>query len=244
MLNRIGAPRIIKAAAITATLALGATAQADIIFSLDQGSLQPAENLEFNCPGLANNAFTVQGCTNVTETIVDISSDETLITTAQGQARIEAADGAYDLAFIRLNDSAMGFGEFEANINIIANASGTATVEACNQSGSFGPADGYVPSGPRERRAVRSVHVRLLERGELLRAVGRRQPGASWRPGDVGRLRHPRSTPDPHWRFRQPRQPDHPRASPDVALRSRPHGGCGQGQEAPHLAPLALVRWW
>jgi hypothetical protein len=140
--------RILPAALCFA--ALSATpAQADILISLDQGSLQPDENILFNCNGLLNDATTIQGCTNQTQTLVDISSDVALHGTG-GQASVEALDedAGFSLAFIRLNDTTQGFGEFEADITMFADSPTTATIEACNQFGSFGNTAPYTPSGP------------------------------------------------------------------------------------------------
>ena len=140
--------------AIAALFLAAATspAQADIIISTDQGAIQPTL-VHYNstdCGVLANNAMTVQGCVNDTEnTLIDISSD-IVLTADGGQARIERFDttDVFDLAFIRPNDTSLGFEEFESNMTIVASTPGTATIEACNQFGSFGGATQYTPSGP------------------------------------------------------------------------------------------------
>ena len=138
----------------TATVALflffsAASARADIIISTDQGSIQPDENVLFNCNGLDNDATTIQGCTNQTQTLVAISSDVELHGTG-GQASVEAldTDAGFDLIFIRLDDPTMGFGEFEADITLFAQEDGFATIEACNADGSFGATAPFTPSGP------------------------------------------------------------------------------------------------
>lgn len=126
-------------------------ARADIIISTLQGSIQPDENLLFNEPGLADSGTTVQGITNSTGYVFDISSDIDLLTPSGGQAKVVAADSndIFDLFFLRAHDSTLLFGEFEASISITdAQAGGTATVTACNQNGSFGATAPFTPSGP------------------------------------------------------------------------------------------------
>ena len=133
-------------------LAGGTTdARADIIIDTTQGSIQPDENLLFNEPGLLDSGTTVQGITNNTGHIFDISSDIDLLTPSGGQAKVVAADSndVFDLFFLRPHDSTLLFGEFEASISIVdAQAGGTATVTACNQNGSFGATAPFTPSGP------------------------------------------------------------------------------------------------
>ena len=62
-------------------------AKADILFYFsDPGALQPEENLLFNDPGLVLNGLTVQGLTNQTSTLLDITGQELLVADG-GQAR-------------------------------------------------------------------------------------------------------------------------------------------------------------
>jgi hypothetical protein len=127
-------------------------ARADISFTLDQGLVQ-AENLLFNVAGLADDATTIQGITNNTNTLYDISSDEVLVTPSGGQARFEGQDGLVDLFYLEATNDNGYFTDFEANLRIVANSGpggngGTATVTACNQFGSFGGATTFTASGP------------------------------------------------------------------------------------------------
>jgi hypothetical protein len=55
------------------------SASADIIFYNDPGALQPAENLLFNDPSLTLTGTTIQGITNTTATLFDITGQETLV---------------------------------------------------------------------------------------------------------------------------------------------------------------------
>ena len=109
-------------------------ARADIIFSTNQGSLQPDEQLLFNNGTTTGNP--VQGHTNTTNTLFDIYSDETLEAHG-GQATVGSVDGTYTLFFLQPHDVSNFFSEFKANVNIDAQSAGTATVTACNQYGGF-----------------------------------------------------------------------------------------------------------
>ena len=122
-------------------------ARADITFSLDQGDAQ-GEILLFNEPGLLDDAMTIQGITNTTDTLYDISSDEVLVTPSGGQARFEGADGTVDLFYLEATNDNGFFADFEANLMIATNTGGTATVTACNQFGSFGGSPTFTASGP------------------------------------------------------------------------------------------------
>jgi PEP-CTERM motif len=64
---------------------------------------QSDENVLFNQPGLISSGMTVLGTTNTTSTLVDFIGQETLITPANGQARIEAAHGSFNDLLIRLH---------------------------------------------------------------------------------------------------------------------------------------------
>ena len=132
--------RVATALAALCIIVMASDARADIIFSTDQGSLQPDEQLLFG----DSTGTTVQGHTNTTGTLFNISSDETLVANG-GQATVSALDGSYNLFLIQSTDpSAILFSEFEANVVINAKTSGTATVTACNQSGTF---VGFDPGG-------------------------------------------------------------------------------------------------
>jgi hypothetical protein len=114
---------------------MAADARADIIFSINQGSIQPDENVLFNEPGLISGpAMTITGATNNTGLEVSFTSDENLVSPPLGAARVTAEDGAID-NFVTVDtvDNTLFFSEFEANVRIVANAAGTGSVLACNQ---------------------------------------------------------------------------------------------------------------
>jgi hypothetical protein len=119
-------------------IGLASNANADIIFSTKQGSLQPDEQLLFNDGTTTGNPVT--GHTNTTNSLFDIYSNETLVASG-GQAKVSAEDGLYSLLFFTAHDPSGLFSQFEANLDIETQAAGTATVMACNQNGNFDGAD-------------------------------------------------------------------------------------------------------
>jgi len=122
-------------------------ARANISFTLDQGAAQ-GEILLFNEPGLLDDAALIQGITNTTDTLYNISSNEVLVTPSGGQARFEAQDGGLNLFYLEATNPNGFFADFEANLMIETNTGGTATVVACNQFGTFGGTPNFTPSGP------------------------------------------------------------------------------------------------
>lgn len=119
-------------------MGMASEARADIIFSLDQGSLQPDENVLFGCasPCVDGPALTVIGETNNTGNFVTFTSDENLVTGGSGQAKVDSADGdGYDNILIDAYNGDDYFSEFESNIVLFAKTDGTATVDACNKDG-------------------------------------------------------------------------------------------------------------
>jgi len=103
-------------------MASAGDARADIIFYFTPGAVQPSENLLFNVSGLQLTGTTVQGITNQTSQIIDISGGETL-NASGGQANITAEDGSFTWLNINPNEAGTLFGEFEANL-VIAKDSG------------------------------------------------------------------------------------------------------------------------
>jgi hypothetical protein len=128
---------IITIAAVSMfSLFAGATAHADLIIELGPSNLQPAENLLFNEEGLIAEGTTVQGRTNNTSEIFDLTGHEELVTPAAGQARVDAtADSELDYLLIDALREIVYFTEFEANLHVSGQISGTFTVTACNQFG-------------------------------------------------------------------------------------------------------------
>lgn len=88
------------AAASACALAAAAPASAAIIISASAGPVQPGENV---LSDTSMTALTVMGTTNQSNTLVSISSNETLTSTASnGQARFAAIDGTLDVGNIFL----------------------------------------------------------------------------------------------------------------------------------------------
>jgi hypothetical protein len=113
----------------------GTSAQADLIITLGRSDFQPDENLLFG-DHLIEQGTTVQGWTNNTHEVFNITGREELVTPSNGQARVDAtADSELDFALIDALRAVVYFSEFEANLHVGGQTSGTFTVTACDQAG-------------------------------------------------------------------------------------------------------------
>ena len=123
-------------AAVLATLVAGApAAQASIIFMSSPSFVQPDENLLYNAAGLLQGpALTVQGATNRTRTIFNLTGTENLVTPSGGQARVDdESNSGFDSLFIDALDSGVLYREFEANLN--AEGDGVANIQVFDDGG-------------------------------------------------------------------------------------------------------------
>lgn len=108
--------------ALAAGLLLGASAGANaaVIFGTGNPGNAGTANVIFNgCSGslTQSGSSTVQGCLNgATSTIVDFTSDENLVASG-GQAKIEAADGAFDNLDIYLDAAGGTFSKLILAVN-------------------------------------------------------------------------------------------------------------------------------
>lgn len=118
---------------IAATLFAAVPAAATIEIFSTPGAVQPDENVLFSGPDPVGS--TAIGFTNQTNTSVTFLGSETLVTPANGQARIEAADGGLDNLEFLLTDPALGFTEVEFNI---FGSRATATSVTLNFTDQFG----------------------------------------------------------------------------------------------------------
>ncbi|MDO9498909.1 PEP-CTERM sorting domain-containing protein [Falsiroseomonas sp.] len=117
-------------------IAAGTPASANLIFQTGLvGGSGDVSNVQFNPCGLGSGSgMTVQGCLNDAQnTLVNFTSDETLVISGGGQAIIGAADGSFNSLTISLADMAMGFDKLQLNIDAIAD--GSATFQAVDQFG-------------------------------------------------------------------------------------------------------------
>jgi hypothetical protein len=123
------------------SIASATQARADIVFYFSlPGALQPSENLLFNDPSLTLTGTTVQGITNQTSEVVDISGQESLVADG-GQARVSGGDGTFTWLTITPDDATTLFGEFEANLTVYKESgqtpTGTVTVSVTNNFGAI-----------------------------------------------------------------------------------------------------------
>jgi hypothetical protein len=102
-------------------------ARADIMFFANSpGSVQPDENLLFNDPSLTLTGLTVQGITNTTSTLFDITGLESLAA-GGGQANVSGEDGTFTYMLLQPQSSTTSFGEFEANLTVYKKSGPTPT---------------------------------------------------------------------------------------------------------------------
>ena len=115
-------------AALLAATATAASANVVIVSGGIPGN--PAENVLLNS---GTSGTTIFGTTNQTSTQVTFQGTEILTEPSNGQARIEAADGAYNSLTFFLSNSTLGFTAAEFNLNAATN--GNATISATDQRG-------------------------------------------------------------------------------------------------------------
>jgi hypothetical protein len=125
MMDHRGLRAVQTLAAVLFLAAFGRGAQAQLTFhDHEPGALQPGENVLMD----SNSGFNVFGHTNQTNTPVTFTSDEDIFAPAQGQARVEAVDGAYTTLCFELA-SGFGFKEIEFNVNAEGRTDGSITLE-------------------------------------------------------------------------------------------------------------------
>jgi len=77
------------------TVALGGVVEAGIVVTIGPGGGNPDENVLYNKSGLVTSGSVVQGATNQTDRVVDITPNQAItLNAAGGQARIEQLGGA------------------------------------------------------------------------------------------------------------------------------------------------------
>jgi hypothetical protein len=106
------------------------SASADIMFSPTPSGT--GNNVVFNQQPPDQTGTTIFGNINVTDTLVQFTSTQTLTTPSQGQARIESVP---DNLLTNLTTTIPGFDFTQAVFNLDATANGSATINAFDQSG-------------------------------------------------------------------------------------------------------------
>src|SRR5688572_22277988 len=157
---------VLRIALTTALLSsVAAPARADVLFYFNNpGALQPEENLLFNDPTLILTGLTVQGLTNQTATIIDITGQETLVADG-GQARVTTSDTGFNWLKLEPHNPAGLFGQFEANLKVYSPPgrppSGTVTVSVTNNLGDI-EANSYAVSGGQNYFSLLAVDPQLI----------------------------------------------------------------------------------
>jgi hypothetical protein len=115
-------------------------ARASVLFYFNApGAVNPSENLLFNAGGLILTGTTVQGLTQTSSTLVDITGQESLVA-GGGQARVTGQDGGFTWLRLQPNQNGTMFSEFEANLIVHKagkKARGVVTVQITDKLGSI-----------------------------------------------------------------------------------------------------------
>ena len=110
------------------------TASASILFGVGPAFVQPSENLQFNDGLFAGPGLTVQGATNQTGTVFNLTGIENLMTPSNGQARVEdELQTGFTSLYIDALDPDVFYQEFEANLNALGN--GVAHIRVVDNAG-------------------------------------------------------------------------------------------------------------
>lgn len=133
---------IVRALSLIALVSIWSPAPAQGAIIIDFEAPFPSNpelNMLFNEPSLTLSGITVEGITNSTPgTVFYFTGLETLAADG-GQARVEAADGAFTSLLIAPETAGIWFSKFEANLGVLkpahGHASGTVTVTAYDQFG-------------------------------------------------------------------------------------------------------------
>ncbi|WP_207541325.1 hypothetical protein, partial [Sabulicella rubraurantiaca] len=126
---------IVGAAALACGLGLATPASATLTLQSGLvGGSGDVDNVIFNACGTAQSGNPLQGCLNTSHsTLVNFSSNETLVVGGGGQDSVRAQDGTFNTVTIALDDTTQGFGKLQ--FNLIAEADGTANFTATDQFG-------------------------------------------------------------------------------------------------------------
>lgn len=115
--------------ALTVAFAMCAPASAGVVFLNGNNPQADEQNVLFNGPGSNTGPGPqVIGRTNHTDTLVSFTSDEDLVATADGQAKITAVDGSFQLLNIALVEPGTTFTDLIFNLSAVKKESGTARV--------------------------------------------------------------------------------------------------------------------
>lgn len=165
-------PLFRTAAALAGLLIGGATtASASILFEVGPSFVQPSENLQFNDDGLFTGpGLTIQGATNQTGTIFNLTGIENLFAPSSGQARVEdELQTGFTSLFIDALDPDVFYEEFEANLNATGN--GVANIRVIDSDGMAFDFAYDVDAGGQNFFGLRAIDDQLID-SVLITTVG------------------------------------------------------------------------
>ncbi|MGV3519682.1 PEP-CTERM sorting domain-containing protein [Luteitalea sp.] len=144
-------------------LGLSTSVSASIIFEASPSFVQPDENLLFNDAGLFTGpGLTIQGATNQTGTVFNLTGLVNLVAPSVGQARVEdeAEEGFASLS-IDAFDGGVYFSEFEANLNAANN--GVAFISATDAMGEIFTFQFALAAGGQNFFGLRAIDGQLID---------------------------------------------------------------------------------
>jgi hypothetical protein len=150
---------------VLASLLIGTApaAHASIIFEASPDFVQPDENLLFHGDDVfAGPGLTVQGATNQSGTIFNLTGTENLVTPSSGQARVEdEVEEGFDSLFIDALDADVFYGAFEANLN--AESDGIANIRVVDDSGAVFDFSFNVNGGGQNFFGLQAIDGQLID---------------------------------------------------------------------------------
>lgn len=165
--------RSLLVCAVIASASAGPAYASITFFGGDPGALQPSENLLFNDPSLTLSGTTVNGISNTTATLFDITGQENLLGSG-GQANVSGADGTFTYLLLSPSDPTTVFSEFEANLTVYKTTgpspTGTVTVNATNSLGAV-TTNTYNVGGGQNFFSLRATDPDLLRSIEVTSTV-------------------------------------------------------------------------
>ena len=147
------------------------TASASILFEVGPSFVQPSENLLFHGEGLFTGpGMTIQGATNQTGTVFNLTGVENLNAPSNGQARVEdELQTGFTSLFIDALDPDVFYQEFEANLNAAGN--GVANIRVIDSKGTAFDFSYNVDGNGQNFFGLRAIDDQLID-SVLITTVG------------------------------------------------------------------------
>jgi hypothetical protein len=117
---------------------LSGSLNADLVFNVGGGALQPSENLMFS-PGLISTGTMIEGMTNSSGKIFEVISNDVpqkqLTTPTRGPIRIESVNGAFSSIILQGQNNSVFFTQLEFDVRTLRRSLGTFQLSVMDQNG-------------------------------------------------------------------------------------------------------------